>query len=83
MVDPGAHETGVGVLWCANDRFAAHIERSVDQDGTTREVIEGLNQIVVYRVVLAPNGLSMPNDFSCSLVIGMRKERCTGATSSM
>src|SRR2546423_4324505 len=52
-----SHETRESLRGRADDRLAADVETGVDEDGAARQALEGGEQLVIERVVLAPNGL--------------------------
>src|ERR1051326_5914209 len=51
------HEAGEGFGGRADDRLAADVEAGVNEHGAARQTLEGREQFVVSRVVLAPDGL--------------------------
>src|SRR5439155_2114050 len=50
-------ETTVSIIWGADDRFTAHVERCIDQRGATGGLLESLQQPVELRVLLATQRL--------------------------
>src|SRR2546423_633338 len=52
-----SHEARESLRGRADNRLAADVETRVDEDGTARQALEGGEQLVIERVVLASNGL--------------------------
>jgi hypothetical protein len=52
-----AHEAAVGVVGCAHDGLAAHVEGGVDDEAVAGALLEGGDHLVVLRVVGSVDGL--------------------------
>lgn len=57
MVHPGAHEAGVGVGGGTDDRFAADVERGVDDETAAGSCLKGLDDGMEVRGGGAVDGL--------------------------
>src|SRR5271170_131674 len=57
VVHRGAHETSIGVSGSAYDRLAADVERRIDDDGASRELVKAADNRMEARVSLAMDGL--------------------------
>src|SRR5262245_10218941 len=56
-VDVGAHAAAVSVFGIAHDGLASHVERRVDDHGTSRLLEELVDEVVVARIRLAMDRL--------------------------
>ena len=55
--DVGAHKAAKGVLRCADNRLAAHVEARIDQHRAARLLLEAAQQSMEARIGLSMHGL--------------------------
>ena len=58
MFDPRTHEAAERIFWCMDNRFAAHVERSVHHKWAAGAFLKGGDQRVILRVRIFVNRLN-------------------------